>query len=647
MLGVETGTVLHLRAPRDSPVLEALRSLAESAAVGVAAFDAQLRCLWATPAAHRRFVALTERPASEAAETLFTTSGAFPRWTRGSWAVGGRELPTTRLVLERGRESVGSTILPVVDPDDATLALLMVFDDGSDEAIPESADAMWWWQRLVDVELAVVASRTSGAIAAVSPRAAAIVGRLRGPVASLVRSPNREEVEAAHRRFIGGEATAGVAALTLATEAGGLERVRLLWMTLSAGAVPLLKLELLRPMRTVDGLTEGGACGFEDAFSMVQASPDPMLAFNGAFVVAASPACEAVLGRSPESLLGHSIAELGAAGDAELERLCDQLSRGLERAARTVIAVTGAAGTAQTVELHLAPMVAEGGRRSVAVARRVAQRDDREREAERLGTMLAVAEVAADETARLRACLELLREEVGATSVQLVRPDPGTGAVRESYRDPAAALPVDERRLADWDRLLATTSGPVVVPDEERSPGCWLIAGVTLLGGGGQWLVGAHLDRPATSKLPDRLRRAVQVLGWVVGRVERDRQVEALLRERELLLGVLDSAGVPAVVTDADSHVELASEMFCALLGTDPEEVAGLALPELVDGATASRLFGPLQVLLSEGGSWEGELHGTSRWGAPLMLRLRLEAHVGPDGRPIGLVACAVTGQPR
>jgi PAS domain-containing protein len=381
---------------------------------------------------------------------------------------------------------------------------------------------------------------------------------------------------------------------------------------------------------------------------MVQASPDPILLLDGVRIVAASPACEALLGRSPESLIGRGLAELGPVGDGDLRRLCERLTKGLEKAVRVTISLWVSGMSAITVELHCAPVASERGRRTVAVARRVEHRDDREREAERLGTMLAVAEVSADEVSRLRGCLELIREECGATSVELIRPDAGAGAVRESYRDPPAAPPVGERRLADWDRLLATTSGPVVVPDDDRSPGCWLIAGVTLLGGGGgQWLVGAHLDRSATSELPDRLRRAVQVLGWVVGRVERDRQVEALLRERELLLGVLDSAGVPAVVTDADSHVEFASEAFCALLGTDPEEVAGLALPELVDGTTASRLLGPLQVLLSEGGSWEGELHGTSRWGAPLMLRLRLEAHVGPDGRPIGLVACAVTGQPR
>ncbi len=641
MLGGNEGNGLHLVAPRDPAVLEALRLLAEASTVGVATFDTRMGCHWATPPALRRFVALTGLPPDRAADGLLASSRVFPQWGRGVWRLGGRELPTIRLELQRARERLGAAVLPVLDSDGCTVALVMVLDDGSEEAVPAGADPMWWWQAAVAADLGIVASRASGAIVAVSPRAQDLVGRPTGSLAGLVRSASRSQVEAGHRRFVGGASTAGATPVTLATGGGGLERARLVWMTVAVGPVPVLKLELLRPLRTIGGATESGAFAFEDAYSMVEASPDPILLLEGTHVVAASPSSEAVLGRPAESLVGRHFAALGAPGDGDLERLCDHLARGLERPARLHVSLSAPGGATQPVELHLAPVAGGGGDRTVVVVRRPVEREEGDGGAKRLGTMLAVAELAADAPARLRGCLELLREEVGALAIELVRREPGERNDLERVLEPADGKLSDDGALSQWERLLGTTSGPLVVPSEDAESGCRVVTGLTLPGlAGASWLVVAHLDGPPARELPDRLMRASQVLGWVVTRVERDRQLEALLRERELLRGVLESAGVPAVVTDADSRVEFATDSFGGLLGVGSDELAGIALPELFDGATASRLLGPLQVLLAEGGAWEGEVRGVSRWGAPLKLRLRLECQVGPDGRPTGLVGC-------
>jgi PAS domain-containing protein len=641
--------VVHLHIASGGSALRVLRDVAAGLELGVAAYDGRLSALWANAVMRRRVSELTERGGDEALTTLFGGSAAFPRWTRFEVASAIGDLPCMGVELERGRAVLRLVVVPCVDCDGGLDALVLLAPDegpGPLESLPTEPAS---WRRALDrCRIAVAATPAEGGLRVLGGGDATVLAGLRDSISTHVRSASRSAVEESDRRFREGSAVAGDEAVSVATPEGGLARGRLVWATLVDGSVPRVRLDVFsRTEEAVDGTSTA-----DHIERLVLASPDALVLVDGRRVVAASPAVTALFGRVPEHLVGEDLAVLAPPGDGRLDVFASRLAIGVDATLRAVVGVLDPQGRRCEVELHAAGGT-DAGCSSVVVARRTDGEFRAGLELSRIAAMLAVADLATDDGGRLRGALELVREELAASWVELVHVDDRGGTVLESYREPpcepdgtGAVQPVRRtERLIDWARLLAGSSGPLVVDPETGVPGSLehgeapplLIAGVPTASTG-TWILVACCEGPVGIDDAPRTRRAAQAVGWVVDRVTTHRRLDGLVAERDLLAAAVDVASPGLLVSDPELVVRVANRGAGAAFGTDGERLAGRRLPELFVGGTVDRIQATLEGLVHDGGSWQGRFEGRTRFDRDARLYLRVDPVVRPDGTPLGLV---------
>lgn len=648
MLGTPVTEVVHLRTPPGGAALRILREIAAGLGLGVAAYDGRLSVLWANAVMRRRLSELTERDGDEAVTTLFGGSGAFPRWTRLELASPIGDLSCLGVEFERGRAVLRAVVVPCVGGEGQLDGLLLLIPDEGDGPLATLPVAPAIWRAAFDrCRIAVAATPAGGALRILGGGEVAVLAGVRDGISGHIRSPSRSEIEEGDRRFREGSAVVGDEAVSLATPEGGLARGRLTWVTVVDGSAPIVRLDVFIPS---EGTAEGRTT-VDHVDRLVTSCPDALLLVEGRRVVAASPAVATLFGRPPEELVGEDLAVLTPPGDGRLDAFAARLAVGLGEPLRAVVGALDAQGRRCEVELHAAEVM-DGGTETVVVAR---QRDavaEAGPELSRVAAMLAVADLASDDRGRLRGALELVREELAATWVELVHLDDVDGTLLESHREPSSGDGANgssavrhAERLADWSRLLAATQGPVTVNADSGVPGALehgsapplLVVGVPTVSAG-TWMLMVGCSGPVDAEDAPRARHAAQAIGWVVDRVATHRRLDDLATERDLLAAAVDVASPGLVVTGPDLLIRVANRGAAAAFGTDTGRLTGRSLPELFVGGTVDRIRTALDGLTTDGGSWQGRFEGRTRFDRQARLYLRADAVVRPDGTPFGLV---------
>ena len=236
--------------------------------------------------------------------------------------------------------------------------------------------------------------------------------------------------------------------------------------------------------------------------------------------------------------------------------------------------------------------------------------------------------------------------------VELVHVDDGSGTLLETYREPpdgqdavAGTRTAPADRLGDWSRLLAGSSGPLVVDpdtgvpvalDHGDSPHMLVLVVPTL--SSGVWMLLVGCGGPVTDDDAPRARRAGQAIGWVVDRVTSQRQIDELASERDLLAAAVDVASPGLLVAGPDLVIRVANRGAAVAFGAEGDDLASRSVSELFAGATVDRIRETLERLVVEGGSWQGRFEGRTRFDRDARLYLRADAVVRPDGTPFGLI---------
>lgn len=648
MLGTSLTEVLHLRVATGGESLRLMREVAATMDLGVAAYDGRLGLLWANAIARDRLGAFTGVSTDEAATTLFSGSGTFPRWLRRDVAVGGQQLACLGVDFERGRSVLSALVVPAMDDGDQIIGLVtLVSPDGSGPLTEMPAAAAAWRAVLEPTPLAVAATRPDGHFSVVGGGGEVVLAGLRHGLGERIRSPLRDSFAEQELRFREGSATAGDDAITFAAPDGGLVRGRLVWMTVVADGRPLLKLDVFAP---APAQPEQPAAG-EPTLSgpLFESAPDAIIVTRGRRVVTANPAVFDVLGIPPERLVGADLGSLAPPGDARIAALADRLDMGLEVPIRaTVGCANGVSGMCE-IDIHAAALEADDQETCVLVARTVRDAVPAEAEMSRVAAMLAVVDIASDDDGRLRGALDLVRGELDAAWVELVHLEPETNRLIEAFREPAdvdtGGLSEDVTRLADLSRLAGSSIGPLAVDPVTGVPGAVeggnappvLVQVVPSLSRG-LWMLLSGCGRALTPGDGPRARRAGQAMGWVVDRVGAQRRADQLLAERELFAAALERAEPGLLLMSPDGFLLAANSAAARILGSSPGLIAGMPLPELFGDDLARVLRPAVEILGREGGLWEHELSGSSRFERAIRIRLRLEAVVGPDGGTRGLV---------
>ncbi len=640
--------VVHAVVPDLATARTLLDGVCADSELAVALLDVRLACVWANSALRTRAEPFVH---GVGLEGLVVSSGAVPRWSRTTFEVV-RQLPLATLDLERGRDRLSFVIVPLMDTDGQVIGMVGVApQEGvtSGELVSRAS-----WSRWLDPsDIGVLVSDLTDRVVLASSGFVEGVGRLptaqrcTDQILERTVAGDQESLLAAKWTFLSGRPVAGCEDVELeAVDTNQRSWWRQTWMSVAVEGSALLRIDLFARIEGERADSTWGRVSeaLQQAVTLTQSCPEPLLLLDRNRVVGASAACETRLGRAPESMVGMELEQL-VVGDGLWEELLEDIGSGrLVAATRAEVRVLHGNGERVVAELSVAPAVQGAPGRAVVLIRCL-EADRVEEDIGTLTTMLSVSEVVGDFRGRITEPLDLIREAFRARSIELLTFDPTEVVVLERYRAPPEAPGsqhvLSAKMLADLHGLLSMTGGPVLLDAAQTGFNGQLAVQHLPTRHDTPWIVLVEVDRPWTVHDRQRLRRLVQVQAWIVERVSREQRTEELYRERMLLARGLDCASVGVVVSDAAGVVIATNEALERLVGRS--DLEGAPLSSLVAPrdrqSLAARFAGD-----APGEVWEGELVHTVGWTEPIALRLVLELMTMPDGSLVGAVGWVTSG---